>query len=98
MFENTKEEKEKILNYFENKYECKIIGNNESGLKVIVSKRIDLNKDVFYLVKYELVDHFTYEKELFYHNEEDTFYQYLTNLMKNTKFEMVDYLHKRDIG
>lgn len=95
--ENNKQEKELILNHIKSKYESKLIGVNQEGFKVIVSKRLDLNKDVFYLIKYEIIDHFTYEKKLFLGYEEEEFYNFLEELMKNTRFEMIDFLHKRDI-
>lgn len=95
--ENNKQEKELILNHIKSKYESKLIGVNQEGFKVIVSKRLDLNKDVFYLIKYEIIDHFTYEKKLFLGSEEKEFYVFLNELMENTRFEMIDYLHKRDI-
>lgn len=94
MLNNTKEEKKLITEYFRSKTECKIIGDSHEG-KIIISKRVDYNKDIFYVIKTEILENVSNE-EITIKNEEE-FFNTLAHILNNAKFEMIDYLHKRDI-
>lgn len=94
MLNNTKEEKKLITEHFRSKAECKIIGDSYEG-KVIISKRVDYNKETFYVIKTEILENVSNE-EITIKNEEE-FFNTLAHILNNAKFKMIDYLHKRDI-
>lgn len=94
MLNNTKKEKQLIIEHFRSKMECKIIGDSHEG-KIVISKRVDYDKSTFYIIKTEILENITNEE--FIIRDEENFYNTLSHILDNAKFKMIDYLHKRDI-